>query len=117
MKKLFVVFLVFLGLAFGYWLALENKRLLELPVHEEGLQESAQRRRVDMEKIAVGMDIWQVKEILGIPEDRRVLPATGDTRKEEWRYGPGLFCFNNGILTSWRMNPEKGSEYEAREKP
>ncbi|MHC4537900.1 MAG: hypothetical protein ACYS6K_28555 [Planctomycetota bacterium] len=98
MKKALVVLLVFLGVIVGAWLARENKKLFELPIPVEERQGDKQQKNIDNGKIALGMEIWQVKEALGVPEKRNVLIATEDMRKEEWIYDSKRLYFTNGVL-------------------
>ena len=51
-----------------------------------------------MSEVGIGMDTWQVKEILGSPDKRTVVLESGDVRREEWMYGNTLICFTNGFL-------------------
>jgi len=103
MKKFFLVILVTLGFVLGYWMAERNKKLFELPVPVEDSQDAQKAGSVD-EKIFTGMDTWQVKEILGPPDRRNVLPGGKDLRNEEWMYDDkGLrLSFSNGFLTSFQ---------------
>jgi hypothetical protein len=96
MKKLAVIFLIVLGVIFGWWLARENRKLFELPAPAGRFQ----RAVIDKESIVIGMDTWQVKEVLGVPEKRHVVLETQEMRKEEWIYGDRHFYFTNGFLTS-----------------
>jgi hypothetical protein len=98
-KKAAIIILIFLGVIFGVWLARENRKLFELPVPVEESKEDTQQG-IGAGRIAVGMETWQVKEVLGIPEKRNVVLATKNVRKEEWTYDNKHLYFTNGVLTS-----------------
>lgn len=98
MKKAAVVILIIIGVIVGVWMGIENRKLFELPFPEEESQKNAQQGF----EIAVGMETWQVKQTLGVPEKRNVVLATKNMRKEEWIYGNRCLYFTNGILTSWQ---------------
>ena len=98
MKKLAIVFLIVLGFILGWWLARENRKVFQLAVPVE----RSQKAMIDMDSIVDGMDTWQVKEVLGVPEKRNILSATQGMRKEEWIYGDTHLYFTNGFLTSWK---------------
>ena len=83
MKKAAVVILIILGVIVGVWMGIENRKLFELPFPEKQSQKNAQQGV----EIAVGMETWQVKQALGVPEKRNVVLATKNMRKEEWIYG------------------------------
>jgi hypothetical protein len=106
MKKALVVFLIFLGFVVGVWLWRENKRLFELPFPMEERQGDVQEGNAHKAKISVGMEIWQVKQALGVPEKRNVVMTTQDVRKEEWIYGSKCLYFTNGVLTGWQEREE-----------
>ena len=101
MKKFIIVILIFVGAASGYWLARQNQRLFELPFPKEQLR---QRHRVQEggpssePAIMAGMDMWQVKEILG-PPSKRVVDTQNGAVKEIWHYENRTLFFDNGILT------------------
>ncbi|MBW1739887.1 MAG: hypothetical protein JRJ42_01995 [Deltaproteobacteria bacterium] len=101
MKKSVLVFLIVLGFVVGYWLAKENRKLFELPASMELPQNNVQQQ-IDMGRIAVGMETWQVKQVLGVPEKMNVVIETQNTRKEQWIYGNKYLYFTNGVLTSWQ---------------
>jgi len=101
MKKAAVVILILLGFIVGVWMARENRKLFELPYHVEDKQNNLQQG-IRKEKIAVGMENWQVKEVLGVPDNRDVVLETKKMRKEQWTYGKKLLYFTNGVLTSWQ---------------
>ena len=101
MKKSVFVLLIFLGIIIGVWLGIENRKLFELPVPEEQSQKDTQQG-IDMDRIAVGMETWQVKQVLGVPDKRNVVSATKNMRKEEWIYATKCLYFTNGVLTSWQ---------------
>ena len=109
MKKAAVVILTFLGFIFGVWLAIENRKLFELPVPNEQSQKEVQQG-INMDRIAVGMEGWQVKEVLGIPEKRNVVLASKSIRKEEWIYGSKCLYLTNGLLTSWQERQGENSK-------
>jgi len=102
MKKALVVILIFLGFIVGIWLARENRKLFELPIPVEERQGDEQQGNIDKGRISVGMEIWQVKQALGVPEKINVVMATQDTKKEEWIYGGKCLYFTNGVLMSWQ---------------
>jgi|LGVE01.1.fsa_nt_gb hypothetical protein len=102
MKKFVLAFLIFLGAIFGWWMARENRKLFELPVPVEHRQEDTQQGAIDTGRIAIGMETWQVKQALGVPEKRDVVVATKERRKEQWIYGKQCLYFTNGVLTSWQ---------------
>ena len=101
MKKAAVVILIFLGFIVGVWMAIENKKLFELPFPVEEKQKDLQHG-IGKDEIAVGMENWQVKEVLGVPDKRDVVLETKKMRKEQWTYGKKLLYFTNGVLTSWQ---------------
>ena len=98
MKKAAVVILIILGVIVGVWMGIENRKLFELPFPEKQSQKNAQQGV----EIAVGMETWQVKQALGVPDKRNVVLATKNMRKEEWIYGNRCLYFTNGVLTSWQ---------------
>ncbi len=98
MKKAAVVILIFLGVIVGVWLGIENRKLFELPFPEKQSQKNAQQKL----EIAVGMETWQVKQALGVPEKRNVVSAAKNVKKEQWIYGNKCLYFTNGVLTSWQ---------------
>ncbi len=102
MKKAVFVLLILLGCVFGYWLAHENRRLLMPTYVMQGPEEAIRQRIVDMDGVAVGMDMWQVKEAWGPPEKRNIQTATRGMQKEQWVYGDKCLHFTNGVLTSWQ---------------
>ena len=101
MKKAAVVILIFLGFIVGIWMARENRKLFELPYPVEEKQKDLQQG-IGKDKIAVGMENWQVKEVLGVPDKRDVVLETEKMRKEQWTYGKKQLYFTNGVLTSWQ---------------
>jgi len=101
-KKTAVIILVVLGGLAGYWLAQENKRFFELPYREEPNRQNAQERFKGINRIVVGMDTWQVKEAIGPPDKRYVVPDDGKGKKEVWTYGGRRLYFINGFLTKWQ---------------
>ncbi len=102
MKKTAIVVLIILGGVLGYWMARQNQKLFELPFPEEETQKNIRPGSVDMNQVKMGMDTWQVREILGAPDKSSVVLEEGDVRKEEWVYGSRHLYFANGILTSWQ---------------
>ena len=101
MKKTAVVILIFLGFIVGVWMARENRKLFELPFPVDENQKDMQQG-VGIDRIAVGMETWQVMEVLGVPDNRNVVLATKKMRKEQWTYGKKQLYFTNGVLTSWQ---------------
>ena len=101
MKKLVFVFLILLSLALGAWLVKENRQLLILTGVVPRPQQEMQQP-VDWGKVTVGMEMWQVKEVVGPPEKRHIEGTTGGIRKEQWTYGDKCLHFSNGVLTSWQ---------------
>ena len=108
-RRTFFVVLLLLGFIFGLWLAKENRQFLEAMGLIKRPKADIHERAIDWSTISIGMETWQVKEVLGPPEKRKVKTETQETRKEEWMYGGKCLCFTNGILTSLR-------EEQAREK-
>jgi hypothetical protein len=53
----------------------------------------------DDDKIAMGMDVWQVRESIGPPEKRKVISGNGPGRTEIWSYGGKHLYFVDGFLT------------------
>jgi hypothetical protein len=101
-KKVSVVVLILIGGALGYWLARQNQKLFELPHPEKSVQQIPQRPSDRFTKIAIGMDTWQVQEVLGPPEERRVISEKGQKKTEAWIYGGKTLFFTNGFLTRWQ---------------
>lgn len=97
-KKMSIILLILVGVLVGSWLAWQNYKLVELLHPEKSVQQIPQQPSNRFTKIAIGMDTWQVKEVLGPPDERRVSSDKG--KKEEWRYGDKILFFNNGFLTS-----------------
>ena len=102
MKKPVLVFLILLGFVFGCWLVKGNRQLLILTGVIQPPQEDIRQQTVDWDRVTVGMEMWQVKEILGPPEQRHIETATEGMRKEQWMYGDKCLRFTNGVLTSWQ---------------
>ncbi|MBW2265631.1 MAG: hypothetical protein JRD47_00555 [Deltaproteobacteria bacterium] len=102
MKKGFILFLVLMGLVLGYWMARENRELFELPHDSGSSQDQVLHGTIDVRELERGMDTWQVKELFGSPDARRVLADTGETKKEEWKYGERYLYFRDGFLSSWK---------------
>ncbi len=102
MKKTAIVVLIILGGVLGFWMARQNQKLFELPLPEEETQKNIRPESVEMSRVNMGMDTWQVREMLGAPDKSSVVSEGGDVRKEEWVYGSRHLYFANGILTSWR---------------
>jgi hypothetical protein len=100
MKKHVFVFLILLGFAFGCWLVKGNRELLILTGVIERPQDDIHERILDMDRVALGMEMWQVKEVLGPPEERNVSEARQGTKEEQWTYGDKCLYFTNGVLTS-----------------
>ncbi|OEU52046.1 MAG: hypothetical protein BA872_07165 [Desulfobacterales bacterium C00003060] len=103
MKKRVLILLIFIGFLFGCWLVRENKKLFELPVPVEHRKDNIHQGNNLSGEIAIGMESWQVKQVLGIPEKRKVVIATRNMKKEQWIYGDRCLHFTNGILTSWEQ--------------
>jgi hypothetical protein len=101
-KKVSVVVLILIGGVLGYWLARQNQKLFELPHPEKSVQQTPQRPSDRFTKIAIGMDTWQVQEVLGPPDGRNVITESGQERTEAWRYGNKRLFFINGFLASWQ---------------
>ena len=101
MKKAVIVILILLGFIVGVWMAIENRKLFELPYPEDENQKDMQQG-VGIDRIAVGMENWQVMEVLGVPDNRNVVLTTETMRKEQWTYGKKQLYFTNGVLTSWQ---------------
>ncbi len=102
MKKGVILFLILLGVFIGSWMARENKELFELPYDSGRSQDQVRPGTIDARELKRGMDTWQVKEIFGSPDERRVLADNGETKKEEWRYGERHLYFRDGFLSSWK---------------
>ena len=102
MKKHFLVLLILLGVAIGGWLVKENRQLMILTGVMPRPQEDVRQQPVDWDRVTLGMEMWQVKEVLGPPEKRRVERAKEGMTKEQWTYGGKCLNFTNGILTSWQ---------------
>ena len=101
-KKVSIVVLILIGGILGYWLARQNQKLFELPYPKEYTRQSSERPPGGSTTISIGMDTWQVKEVLGPPDERNVIKESRQERKEEWRYGNKRLFFTNGYLTSWQ---------------
>ena len=101
-KKTGIILLIIAGLVVGSWLAWQNYKLVELLHPEKSVQQIPQPPSERFTKIAIGMDTWQVKEVLGPPDERRVSSDKGQEKKEEWRYGGKTLFFTNGFLTNWQ---------------
>ena len=106
MKKYALVLLILLGSIPGYWLARENTELFQVIGVIEQPKGDIQKKHLDMDRIAIGMETWQVKDILGVPDKMSVQVATRDMRKEHWIYGSRCLYFTNGVLTSWQEGQE-----------
>jgi hypothetical protein len=102
MKKPVFVFLILLGFAIGGWLVKENRELLTLTGVLPRPQQDMGQQAVDWEGVTVGMEMWQVKEVVGPPEKRHIGRTTEGIRKEQWTYGDKCLHFTNGVLTSWQ---------------
>ena len=101
MKEVAIVILIFLGFIVGVWMAIENRKLFELPFPVDENQKDMQQG-VGIDRIAVGMENWQVKEVMGVPDKRDVVLETEKMRKEQWTYGKKVLYFTNGVLISWQ---------------
>ena len=106
MKRGVIIFLILAGAVFGYWMARGNWRLFELAYQSDSPARQARCVAPDPDRLKRGLEKWQVKEIMGVPDTRSLLADQKDLKKEEWRYGPIRLLFTNGILTSW--NNEDG---------
>jgi hypothetical protein len=102
LKKAAVIILIVLGAVVGYWLARVNQRLFELPYQSNHTEQNGQKQAGGSKSIAVGMDTWQVKEVLGPPDERHVISEEESVKKETWIYGSRRLFFTNGFLTSWQ---------------
>jgi hypothetical protein len=102
MKKHVLVLLILLGFGVGVWLVKENRELMILTGVIERPQEDIRQQPIDWGKVTVGMEMWQVKEVLGPPEKRHVERATEGMTKEQWTYGDKCLHFTNGVLMSWQ---------------
>ena len=109
-RRAFFIFLVLLGFISGLWLAKENRQFLEAMGLIERPKIDIHEKSIDWSAISIGMETWQVKEVLGPPEKRNVKTKTQETRREEWIYGDKCLCFTNGILTSLRQEQAKIKE-------
>ncbi|MBW2107674.1 MAG: hypothetical protein JRI36_03260 [Deltaproteobacteria bacterium] len=105
-KKAVIVLLVILGGLLGYWLSRQNQRLFELPFRAEPGQQGGQAALEGGLQIHVGMEIWQVKEILGPPDRRVVVSHNAQGKKETWIYGDRQLYFTNGLLMLQKESPE-----------
>jgi hypothetical protein len=109
MKKrtLFIVLLL-LAFLFGLWLARENRQFFKAM----GLIENppSDVRPMDWDAVSIGMETWQVKDVVGAPEERNVERDGRGTRREEWIYGDKRLLFTDGILTSLGERGPEGME-------
>ena len=104
MKKGIIVFLILIGATLGYWMAKKNWKLFELAYRSENPNPPALSVKPDVNRLKRGLEKWQVKEIMGVPDSRRGLSDNRGERKkerEEWRYGTMRLLFADGILLSW----------------
>jgi hypothetical protein len=100
-KKVFFIALVLFGAVSGWWLAQGNLELFQiLGVVPRGQEEVPKRRPIDDNALILGLEIWQVKDAFGPPEERIVEAGTQGFREERWRYGDKWLYFTNGVLTS-----------------
>jgi hypothetical protein len=102
MKRYVVVLLILLGFGVGAWLVKENRELMILTGVMPRPQEDMGQQPVDWDRVTVGMEMWQVKEVLGPPEKRNIQTATQGMKKEQWMYGDRCLHFTDGVLTSWQ---------------
>jgi len=100
MKKVFFIGLVFLGAVSGWWLAQGNIELFQILGVVDRAQEERPKPSIDKSTITLGLEIWQVKDVFGPPEERIVETAVQGKREERWRYGDKWLYFTNGVLTS-----------------
>ena len=100
MKKHVLVLLILLGFGVGAWLVKENRELMILTGVMPRPQEDVRQQPFDWDRVTVGMEMWQVKEVLGPPEKRNIQTATQGMKKEQWTYGDKCLHFTNGVLTS-----------------
>jgi len=105
MKKVFFMALVLLAAVSGWWLARGNMELFEAIGVVERRHEERPKRSIDNGTMTLGLEIWQVKDAFGPPEERIVEMAVQGTREEQWRYGDKWLYFTNGVLTSWQEGP------------
>jgi hypothetical protein len=101
-KKWIFAFLILIGFLSGYWLAKENTELVRLLFPSLQPPQNVYQRPIDMDSLVVGMETWQVKDVLGPPDERNVPPADQNTRRESWVYENVQLNFTNGVLTSWQ---------------
>lgn len=105
MKKGIIVFLILVGATLGYWMAKKNWKLFEVAYRSEKPNLHALSAKPDVNQLKPGLEKWQVKEIMGVPDSRRVPPDNRaeerEKEREEWRYGTMRLLFADGILLSW----------------
>ena len=70
MKKLVILLLMCCGAVLGYWMARQNQKLFELPFPKEQLHPGKTDGPIAGKTVEIGMDVWQVQEILGPPLTR-----------------------------------------------
>jgi hypothetical protein len=98
-KKLSIILLILAGFVVGSWLAWQNYKLVELLHPEKTAKQIPEQTSDRFTKITIGMDTWQVKEVLGPPDERNVITGSEEEQKEAWRYGTKRLFFTNGFLT------------------
>jgi hypothetical protein len=101
MKRSLFILLIFLAVGIGAWLVKENRALLILTNVVPGPQQEMEQQPPDWDRVTVGMETWQVKDVVGPPEKRHVEIAAEGTKKEDWTYGDRCLHFTNGVLISW----------------
>jgi len=100
MKKPVFILLIVLAVAIGAWLVKKNRELLILTNVVPPPRQEMEQQPPDWERVTVGMETWQVKEVVGPPEKRQEERTVEGTRKEAWTYGDRCLHFTNGVLTS-----------------
>jgi outer membrane protein assembly factor BamE (lipoprotein component of BamABCDE complex) len=99
MQKILIIILVLLGLTLGYWLSRQNQKLFELPIPESQFQQGMRADQTGPKAVEIGMDMWEVKEILGEPDKRIVISDKAGDKREAWFYKGKNIYFSNGFMT------------------
>lgn len=97
LKNTAIVLLIVAGGCFGYFLGRQNRELFELP---SGHSQKSEQGTEGVTGIHIGMDTWQVREMLGPPDKRIVISENQGARKVEWVYGDQHLYFVDGLLTA-----------------
>lgn len=99
MQKILIIILVLFGLTLGYWLSRQNQKLFELPIPESQFQQGMRADQTGPKAVEIGMDMWEVEEILGAPDKRMVISDNAADKKEAWFYKGKTLYFSNGFMT------------------